>query len=208
MRRNPKKGVYDRARIEAILDRALVGHVAFVSDGEPVCIPMLYAYVGGTIYVHGSRASRALRVLSGGAPACVTVTLVHGLVLARSAFEHSANYESVIAFGRFAAVDEPSERLAALEAFTEKLLPGRWSEVRPPSSKELKATTILALEIEEAAAKVRFGPPDDDGSADAALDVWAGEVPLSTSFGTPIASPGLRGGIPLAASVRRLLNGR
>jgi uncharacterized protein len=207
LRRNPKKGRFDRATIDAILDRALVGHIAFVADGGPVCIPTLVARVGDRIYIHGSSASRMLRALRSGAPACLTVTLVDGLVLARSAFEHSVNHESVVAFGRFAAVDEPDERLAALEAFTEKILPGRWSEVRQPSAKELKATAILAMEVEEASAKVRSGPPDDDESADAALDVWAGELPIVTAFAAPVPSPGLRPDIALDASVRRLLDG-
>jgi nitroimidazol reductase NimA-like FMN-containing flavoprotein (pyridoxamine 5'-phosphate oxidase superfamily) len=131
VRRNPKKGRYHRAMIEAILDRALVAHVAFVDQGEPVCIPMLFARIDGKIYVHGSRASRAMRLLAGGEPACVTVTLLQGLVLARSAFEHSANYESVVAFGRFQPLVDPAERIAALAAFTNKLVPGRWDEVRP-----------------------------------------------------------------------------
>jgi uncharacterized protein len=205
VRRSPKKGHYDRARIEGILDRGLVAHVAFVDNGEPVCIPMLYARVGDSLYIHGSRASRMMRILSAGAPACVTVTLIDGLVLARSVFEHSANYESVVAFGRFVPVDEPAKRLAALESFTEKIVPGRWGEVRQPSAKELKATTILALEIEEAAAKVRSGPPDDDDSEDAALPVWAGEIPIVIAFGTPVPSPGLRPGIPVSSSVDRLL---
>jgi nitroimidazol reductase NimA-like FMN-containing flavoprotein (pyridoxamine 5'-phosphate oxidase superfamily) len=205
VRRNPKKGRYDRASIATILDRALFAHVAFAEKGEPYCIPMLCARVGDDVYIHGSRASRAIRTLGEGVPACLTVTLLNGLVLARSVFEHSANYDSVVAFGRFRTVEEPQERLAALEAFTEKLLPGRWPEVRPPSAKELKATAILAMEIAEASAKCRAGPPDDDESPDAALDIWAGEIPLVTSFGTPVASPGLRPGIPLAASVHRLL---
>ena|SRR5579862_4587979 len=207
VRRNPKKGRYERSTVEQILDRGLVAHVAFVDGGEPVCIPMLYTRIGGAIYVHGSRASRAIRLLAAGRPACLTVTLTQGLVLARSAFEHSANYESVVAFGRFEPIDDPAERLAALAAFTNKLLPGRWDEVRQPSAKELKATTILALPIDEASAKVRYGPPDDDDSEDAALDVWAGEIPLLTSFGEPIASPGLRAGIPTPASIRALLSG-
>jgi nitroimidazol reductase NimA-like FMN-containing flavoprotein (pyridoxamine 5'-phosphate oxidase superfamily) len=205
VRRNPKKGRYDSATVEAVLDRGLVAHVAFVEGDEPVCIPLLYARIGDRLYVHGSRASRAFRALAEGGPACVTVTNVHGLVLARSVFEHSANYESVVAFGRFTAVEGPEERLAALEAFAEKLLPGRWSEVRAPNAKELKATTILAMPIVEASAKLRAGPPDDDDTDDAALDVWAGEVPIVTAYGTPVASPGLRPGIELAPSVRRLL---
>ena len=160
-------------------------------------MPMLYARVGDRVYVHGSRASRMMRTLAEGAPACLTVTLVHGLVLARSAFEHSANYESVVVFGRFEEIAESDERLTAFEAFTNQLLPDRWREVRAPNRKELKATTILALPLAEASAKVRSGPPDDDDSPDAALETWAGVLPLVTSFGAPQPSPGLRPGIPL-----------
>ena len=205
VRRGPKKGRYDRATIDAVLDRGLVAHIAFTDGDQPCCIPMLYARVGDRIYVHGSTASRAIRTLAAGAPACLTVTLVHGLVLARSAFEHSANYESAVVFGRFEAVEEAAERLVAFEAFTEKVLPGRWREVRPPNRKELKATTILALPIEEASAKVRSGPPDDDDSPDAELDAWAGVVPIFSSYGTPEPSPGLRPGTPLSDSVARLI---
>src|SRR5688572_14255967 len=143
---------------------------------------MLYARVGDRIYIHGSTASRAVRALGAGAPACVTVTVVDGLVLARSAFEHSANYDAVMAFGRFTPVEDDAERLLAFEAFTEKLLPGRWDEVRQPSPKELKATEILAMEIEEASVKTRGGPPDDDDSPDAELDTWAGVVPILRTF--------------------------
>jgi uncharacterized protein len=205
VRRAPKKGRYDRASVDGVLDRGLVAHVTFVDRDEPVCIPMLYARIAETIYIHGSTASRTIRTLAGGSPACVTVTNMHGLVLARSVFEHSANYESVVAFGRFRTVEDDAERLSAFEAFTEKLLPGRWDEARRPNRKELKATTILAMPIGEASAKVRTGPPDDDDSEDAALDVWAGVIPILTSFGEPEPSPGLRPGIPLAASVSRLL---
>jgi nitroimidazol reductase NimA-like FMN-containing flavoprotein (pyridoxamine 5'-phosphate oxidase superfamily) len=205
VRRGPTRGRYDRASIDDILRRGLVAHVAF-SDGEDqCCIPMLYAYVDDKIYIHGSTASRAIRALAGGAAACVTVTIVHGLVLARSAYEHSANYEAVMAFGTFERVDDQAERIASFEAFTERLLPGRWDEVRQPSAKELKATAILALEIDEASAKVRTGPPDDDDSPDAELDVWAGVVPILSAYGTPLPSPGLRAGIPVSRSVIELL---
>jgi nitroimidazol reductase NimA-like FMN-containing flavoprotein (pyridoxamine 5'-phosphate oxidase superfamily) len=207
VRRGPHKGRYDRATIAAALDRGLVAHVAFVDGDQPCCIPMLYARIGDRILVHGSTASRAMRVLAGGAPACLTVTTVRGLVLARSAFEHSANYECVVVFGRFDVVEDPADRLAAFEAFTEKLLPGRWSEVRPPNRKELKATLILSLPIDQASAKVRTGPPDDDDSEDAALETWAGVVPITTAFGAPEPSPGLRPGIEPGASVARLLAG-
>jgi uncharacterized protein len=205
VRRGPKRGKYDRESIDAVLDRGLVAHVAFVEDEEPVCIPMLYARVGDRIYIHGSTASRAMRALGAGVAACLTVTVVDGLVLARSAFEHSANYDAVMAFGRFTPVADDAERLRAFEAFTEKLLPGRWDEVRQPSPKELKATEILAMEIDEASVKARSGPPDDDDSPDAELDTWAGVVPILRTFGAPEASPGLRADIPLSASVRRLL---
>ena len=205
MRRGPTKGRYDRASIDGVLSRGLLAHVAFFDGSDPCCIPMLYAHLGERLYIHGSTASRAMRALGRGAAACVTVTIVHGLVLARSAFEHSANYEAVMAFGTFERVDDEAERLTAFEAFTEKLLPGRWAEVRGPNAQELKATMILAMPIDEASAKVRTGPPDDDDSPDAELETWAGVVPILSSFGTPLPSPGLRADIPLAPSVRKLL---
>jgi uncharacterized protein len=205
VRRGPTKGRYDQASIDDVLSRGLLAHVAFFDGRDPCCIPMLYAHFGEKLYIHGSTASRAIRALAEGAAACVTVTIVHGLVLARSAFEHSANYEAVMAFGTFAQIDDETERMAAFEAFTEKLLPGRWEEVRQPNAKELKATAILAMKIDEASAKIRTGPPDDDDSPDAERDTWAGVVPIVSSFGTPVPSPGLRQDIPLAPSVRKLL---
>ena len=204
VRRNPTRGHYDRASIDDVLSRGLLAHVAFLDGRYPCCIPMLYAQLGDKIYIHGSTASRAIRALADGAAACVTVTIVQGLVLARSTYEHSANYEAVMAFGRFAQIDDEAERMTAFEAFTEKLLPGRWEEVRQPNAKELKATSILAMEIDEASAKIRTGPPDDDDSPDAERDTWAGVVPIVSSFGTPVPSPGLRPDIPLAPSVRAL----
>jgi uncharacterized protein len=205
LRRGSKKGRYDEATIDAILDRGLFGHVAFVDAGHPVCVPMLYARVGRRIYIHGSTASRTMRALAGGGAACITVTIVDGLVLARSVFEHSANYRSVMAFGTFERPTDDAERLAALKAFTEKLLPGRWGEVRPPSPQELKATMVLAMPIEQASAKQRSGPPDDDDGPDADIETWAGVIPVETSFGTPEPSPGLRPDVALSASVRDLL---
>jgi len=164
---------------------------------------MLYGRVGDRVYIHGSRASRLVRVLAAGAPACLTVTHLDGVVLARSAFEHSANYDSVILLGTFAPV-APEERLDALEAFTNALVPGRWAEVRSPNDKELKAAEILGMDIAEACVKTRTGPPDDDDSPDADLEVWAGVVPVVTAYGSPQPSPGLRNGVPLAKSVRDL----
>src|SRR5262245_12473037 len=205
VRRGPKKGRYDRASVDDVLDRGLLAHVAFAEGGDAVCVPLLYARVGDRVYIHGSTKSRAVRLLADGAPGCLTVTLVHGLVLARSAFEHSANYDSVMAFGTFARVDDESERMRALEAFTEKLLPGRWDEVRQPSAKELRATEILALEIGDASVKARSWGPDDDDSPDAERDTWAGVLPIVSSYAAPIPSAGLRPGIPVPESVRRLL---
>jgi nitroimidazol reductase NimA-like FMN-containing flavoprotein (pyridoxamine 5'-phosphate oxidase superfamily) len=208
VRRLPEKGAYDRATVEAILDDALVCHLAFVHDGQPFAIPTLHARVGDRLYVHGSSASRAVRVLGGGAPVGVTVTLVDGLVLARSVFEHSVEYRSVVVLGTATLVEDPAEKLAALEAFTEKLLPGRWAEARQPSRKELKATAVLWLPLDEASAKVSAGPPDDGEGPDAALDVWAGNLPVRGSWGEPVPDPLLRAGIPVPESVRRFLAAR
>jgi uncharacterized protein len=206
VRRQPDRGHYERAAIDAVLDAGLIAHVAFVDDGQPMCIPTLYARVGDDVYIHGSSASRTLRALARGAPACLTVTIVDGLVLARSVFEHSANYRSAVVLGSFRPIEDDHERLAAFEAFTDKVVPGRWSEARPPNAKELRATQILALPIDEASAKMRSGPPSDDDSEDAALDVWAGVLPLAWTFGEPVPSPGLRNGITLPASVTKLVD--
>ena len=204
MRRGPRKARYDRAAIDAVLSRGLLAHVSFADSGQPYCIPMLYAHVGDGLYVHGSRRSRAVRLLATGRPACATVTLLDGLVLARSVFEHSANYASLIALGSFQAVTDADERLAALEAFTERLVPGRWAEVRAPSANELRATAILQLPLDEVSVKSRSGPPDDGNSSDAGRSTWAGVLPIETRFGTPIPAPELADNIPLAPSVQRL----
>src|ERR1700743_3278524 len=194
VRRIPEQGHYDRATIEAALDRGLMGHVAVSGGEQPHCIPMLSTRAGPVVYIHGSTGSRALRTLASGVPACLTVTRLDGIVLARSVFEHSANYESVVVLGRFRTVEDPAERLAAVEAVTEKLLAGCWAEARPPNRKELSAPVILALPITEASVKESSGGPDDDDSPDAELDVWAGEVPLRTSYGEPEPHTGLRPG--------------
>jgi hypothetical protein len=188
---------YDRATIDSILDAALVCHLGFEREGQPFVIPTLHARVADRLYVHGSAASRMLRALEAGAPACVTVTLLDGIVLARSVFEHSVNYRSVVVVGRAEAVTAAGEKLAALEAFTEKLLPGRWQDARQPSAKELKATSVLRLPLDEASAKVRVGPPDDGASPDAELDVWAGVIPLVVEALPPVPDPVLRPGIPV-----------
>lgn len=197
MRRLPERGRYDREAIDAVLDAGLVAHLGIVSDGQPFVIPTLHARVGDDVYVHGSAASRTLRALAGGIPACLTVTLLDGIVLARSVFEHSMNYRSVVVLGRATPVVEPDEKLTALEAFTEKLLPGRWAEARPPTRKELKATSVLRLPLDEASAKIRDGGPEDGDTPDAELDVWAGHLPLVVTALEPVPDPALRDGIPL-----------
>ena len=195
MRRLPERGRYDRPAIDAVLDAGLVAHLGFVSDGQPFVVPTLHARVGDEVFVHGSAASRALRELRAGLAACLTVTLLDGIVLARSVFEHSMNYRSVLVLGTAIPVDDPGEKLLALEAFTEKLLPGRWAEARPPTPKELGATSVLRLPLDEASAKIRVGGPEDGGTPDAELDVWAGHVPLVVQALAPIPDPSLRPGI-------------
>jgi nitroimidazol reductase NimA-like FMN-containing flavoprotein (pyridoxamine 5'-phosphate oxidase superfamily) len=190
VKRVPKRGVYDRAQIDAILDEALVCHLGFVFDGQPYVIPMLHARVGDVVYIHGSTASRLVRTLAGGAPCSLTVTLLDGIVLARSAFHHSANYRSVTVLGQARLVASDDERLRALEAFSDHLVPGRWAVVRPPNRKELKATQVLALALDEASAKVRTGPPVDDDE-DMDRDVWAGVLPLALQVLDPLADPQL-----------------
>ena len=205
IRRAPKRARYEREWVCRVLDRGRVAHIAFVDQGQPFCIPTLYARNGNRLLIHGSSASRMVRRLAAGAPACVTVTLLDGLVLARSAFEHSANYDSAVLIGKFEPIADPVEKLVALETFLEDVLPGRWREVRPPNRKELKATAVLAMPIGEASVKTRSAPPDDDSSPDAELDTWAGVIPIRTSFGTPEPSPGLRPGVTLAPSVEQLV---
>jgi uncharacterized protein len=205
VRRIPRNARYDRESIHRVLDRGQVAHVSFVSDGQPYCIPTLYVRVGDEVLIHGSTASRMLKLLAAGAPACVTVTIFDGWVLARSAFETSANYDSIVLFGSFRQISPYEEKLAALEAFMNGVLPGRWEEVRPPSRQELKGTAVLALRIGEASVKARCGPPDDDDSPDAERDTWAGVIPVRHGYGVPERSPGLRAGVALSPSVTRLL---
>jgi uncharacterized protein len=188
VKRLPDRGVYDRAAIDAILDEALVCHLGFVHDGHPYVIPTLFARVGDEVYVHGSAASRMLRSLRDGVDACLTATLVDGIVLARSIFHHSINYRSVVVLGRAVEVHQTVEKLHALEAFSARLVPGRWAEVRPPTPLELKATLVLRLPLDEASAKVRTGPPLDEDE-DYALPVWAGVLPVQLAAGAPEPDP-------------------
>jgi nitroimidazol reductase NimA-like FMN-containing flavoprotein (pyridoxamine 5'-phosphate oxidase superfamily) len=206
LRRKRERGSYDRATIDAILDEALIAHLGIVDErGQPFVIPTLHARDGDLVYLHGATASRTLRSLRAGAPACLTVSLLDGLVLARAAMHHSANYRSAMLLGTARAVEEHGEKLAALEAIVEHIVPGRWAEARPPSEHELKATAVLALPIDEASAKLREGPPQDD-EADYELTVWAGVIPLSSEPGQPLADARLPSGVPVpppVASYRR-----
>jgi uncharacterized protein len=195
VRRLPKRAAYDRAQVHAILDAGFLCHVGFAIDAQPYVIPTGYARAGETLFIHGSAASRLLRTLSEGVDVCVTVTLVDGFVLARSAFHHSMNYRSVVVLGKARLVTDPAEKREALRCFTNHIAPGRWEEVREPTEKELKATSVLALPLEEVSAKVRTGPPIDD-EEDYALPIWAGVIPVQTSIGEPQADTRLLPGIP------------
>ncbi len=183
--RKPQRGAYDQETVHRILDEGLVCHLGYTLDGQPFVIPTMYARDGDQLYIHGSAASRTLRQVGAGIPVCVTVTLTDGLVLARSVFNHSMNYRSVVALGVASIVDSPAEKVEALRGFTEKLLPGRWAETRQPTEQELKATAVLKLPLTEVSAKVRTGPPVDD-EADYALPVWAGVIPLRLVAEAPI----------------------
>ena len=188
VKRLPKRAEYDREAVYAILDEGMICHVGFVVGGQPFVIPTGYARIDERLYIHGSQASRMLRTLEGGVEVCLTVTLLDGLVLARSAFHHSMNYRSVVVFGRATAVEDEAEKLEALRAFSEHVIRGRWAEVRAPSPQELKGTLVLALPLEEASAKIRTGPPLDD-EEDYQLPVWAGVLPLHIAAGAPIEDP-------------------
>jgi nitroimidazol reductase NimA-like FMN-containing flavoprotein (pyridoxamine 5'-phosphate oxidase superfamily) len=201
VKRLPDRASYDRSTANAILDEALIGHVGFVTEGQPFVIPTIHARVGGTLYLHGSAASRMLRA-GKTVPLCVTVTLVDGLVMARSAFHHSMNYRSVVVLGQAREVTDPEEKVAALRAIVEHVAAGRWEEVRWPTERELAATTVLALPIDEASVKIRTGPPKDD-EEDYALDAWAGVIPLRLVAGEPVADPRLREGVRPSAVLTR-----
>ena len=200
VKRLPARGHYDHETINAILDEGFICHVGFVIDDQPYVIPTGYARIDDQVYIHGSAASRMLRSLSKGIEVCVTVTLIDGLVLARSAFHHSINYRSVVILGKATLVEDPEEKDKALEALTEHIVPGRWADVRWPTELELKATTVLRLPIEEASAKIRTGDPKDD-EEDYAMDVWAGVLPLSLQTGEPVADHRLDSKIPVPKHV-------
>jgi nitroimidazol reductase NimA-like FMN-containing flavoprotein (pyridoxamine 5'-phosphate oxidase superfamily) len=201
VRRLAKRGAYDKAQIHAILDGGYLCHVGFAVDGQPYVIPTLYVCSGDRMYLHGSAASRMLRTLSEGVDVCVTVTLVDGFVLARSAFHHSMNYRSVVVLGKAMLITDPDEKMVAMHRFTNHMVPGRWEEVRQPTEQELKATSVLALPLEEVSAKVRTGSPLDD-EEDYSLPVWAGVVPIRQQLGEPIPDSRMLPGVP-AIDTRR-----
>jgi nitroimidazol reductase NimA-like FMN-containing flavoprotein (pyridoxamine 5'-phosphate oxidase superfamily) len=194
LRRLPKRAVYDKGEVYRILDEGFVCHVGFSIDGEPYVIPTGYARLGDEIFLHGSAASRMLHALGEGIDVCVTVTLVDGFVLSRSAFHHSMNYRSVVILGRARVLTDPMEKMIAMRCFTNHILPGRWEEVRMPTDQELKGTMVLALALEEVSAKVRKGPPVED-EGDLERPAWAGVVPLESKLGEPVPMDNLVPGV-------------
>ncbi len=202
VRRLPGRGRYDRTSVYAIIDEALVCHVGIVADGHPIVIPTLHARMDDVLLLHGARTSRLLRHVADGNPVSVAITLLDGIVLARSIFHHSMNYRSVVLFGTGRLVESNEEKLAALEAFADHIARGRWRDVRPPSRQELNATSVVAVPISSASAKVRTGPPLDE-EEDYALATWAGVLPLSLQPGKPIGDPRVKPGIATPTYVRR-----
>jgi hypothetical protein len=206
VRRLAERGRYERSTINSILDEGLVCHVGFAESGSPVVIPTAYARIGDLVYLHGAVGNAALRALAAGAPACVTVTLVDGLVLARSAFHHSLNYRSVVIFGRATEVTDIEEKRTALTAVVEHIVPGRSVDARPPIDTELRATRVVSMSISEASAKVRVGGPKDDPE-DRTLPVWAGHVPLRLVADAPVADLEHPPTVPLPGYVRHYARG-
>ncbi len=202
VKRLPKRGHYERETVHEILDSAFVCHVGFSVDGQPYVIPTNYGRAGDTLYLHGSAASRMLKTLSSGVPVCVTVTHVDGVVLARAAFHHSVNYRSVVILGTARLVEDPAEKMEALRVFTEHVMKGRWDDVRPPNEQEMKATTVLALPLEEVSAKVRTGGPIDD-EEDYGLPVWAGVLPLETIAKRPVPDAQRKNDPPLPEYLKK-----
>ncbi len=201
VRRLPERGAYDRETIDAILDEALICHVGFVVDGQPYVIPTIHARLGDRLYLHGSTASRTLRTLATGAPVCVTATIVDGLVLARSVFHHSMNYRSAVVLGTARPVTDPEQKLRGLQAVSDHIVRGRWDEVRQPNRQELNQTALLCLELTEASAKIRTGPPKDDPE-DLDSPVWAGVLPLHLTPLSPAPDEGVPPDTPVPPNVR------
>ncbi len=201
VQRHADRGAYDRLVVHQILDEALYCTVGFIHDGRPMVIPTIHVRVGDRLVLHGSPASRMLRTLKAGAEAAIAVTLLDGLVLARSVFNHSMNYRSVVLIGKAEPIDDPAEKLEAMRVFTEKILPGRWGDARTPNDKEFKGTLMLGIPIDAASAKIRSGPPSDD-EEDLGLGVWAGVIPFVTAAGIPVPAPDLDPAIPYPEYLR------
>lgn len=206
LKRLPKRGSQERELIYSILDEALIAHVGFITNNQPFVIPMAYGRKSDRLYLHGSSISRLIKTLEQGVEVCLTVTLVDGLVVARSLFHHSMNYRSVVLFGKAELVDNERDKMIALEAFTEQIIPGRWQDARIPNVKELKATTVLSLPIEEGSAKIRKGQPLDD-EEDYSLPIWAGELPLRVIAGKPIPDPRLDNAIAIPENIKNYHRG-
>ena len=203
VKRVPKRGHYDRETVYSILDKEFMCHVGFIHDGYPVVIPTLYGRSGDHLYLHGSTASRMMKDLKQGVPVSLCVSRINGLVLARSAFHHSANYESVVVFGTARAVDDDDQKNLALKVISEQVIKGRWEEVRKPNEKELKGTMVLEVTIEEASAKIRTGGPVDD-APDYDLDIWAGELPVTHRYGVPITDTNSTHSVQVSGSAKKL----
>ena len=202
VKRLPKRGHYARETIDAILDEAILCHIGFEVDGQPYVIPSLHARIGDVLYLHGSAASRMMKRLAEGVQCCVTITLVDGVVLARAVFDQSINYRSVVVLGQARLVDEPTEKLVALEALTNQLVPERWEQTKPPTRQQLKATSILALTLDEASAKIRSGPPGNyPEDAEEWAGTWTGVLPITQVVGTPIPAPDLPTGVKTPRNV-------
>ena len=200
VKRAPSRGNYQQSTIYQILDDSLVAHVGFVVDDQPFVIPMSFGRKGDHIYLHGANTSRLIKNIKAGIPVCITVTQLDGIVLARSAFHHSMNYRSVVVFGKATEIDTEAKKVEALKIISEHILPGRWDAVRKPNQKELKATSVLEMKIEQASAKLREGPPIDEKD-DYQLQVWAGELPIKQVFEQPIADPKLNAGLEPGAEI-------
>ncbi|MBR9922455.1 MAG: pyridoxamine 5'-phosphate oxidase family protein [Bacteroidetes bacterium] len=206
VRRAPSRGHYDKETIYGILDKEYICHVGFIHQNHPVVIPTLYGRLDDTLFLHGSIASRMMKALESGVDVSISITRVNGLVLARSAFHHSMNYESVVLFGKAVLVKDEAAKLAGLKAISDQVLKGRWEEARLPNEEEMKATSLVSLPLKEASAKIRTGPPSDN-KEDYDLDIWAGVVPVEHITRRAEPDPKLKAGIPLANSVTKLING-
>jgi hypothetical protein len=207
VRRLPEKARYDEASVHAVLDAGLVAHVGFVHEGEPVVIPMLYGRAGDRLLLHGASKARIARVLGPGARACANVTLLDGIVAARSAFNSSMNYRSAVVFGTARLVEDADARLRALRVISEHVLPGRWEELRAPTQRELRMTAVIELAVESASAKIAAGPPED-APEDYAIPVWAGVVPIATALGRPVDDGRLLPGVAASPAVAALVGRR